>query len=270
MVEFTQPLSGIIDTYYQDYLEFNGRALPDARRKLNTIRRELGHRATLIPLEVERFLHLFKDRTPATRNRFRTRLAHLIKWATERELATGSLPHSLLKKEPENNERTRRLSPEEERRLIQYMPLDLHDLFLAALDTGLRKGALMKLRFRDVKEGALAVPASIQKHKQSQIIPLTKRLADIIERRAQESKADDLVFECPNWKREWMRARLLSGLEDLHWHDLRGEFASRLSELGVQVPVVSKLLGHGSLNTTQRYLRPRVEQFRDAIDKLGV
>ena len=270
MVEFTQPITQVIDTYFADYLEFHGRELNDNRRRLNILRREFGARTTLVPMDVERFFMSMREKTPATRNRFRSRLSHLIKWAIERELATGSLPKAILQKEPENNERTRRLSQDEEAKLLRFMPLELHDCFLAALDTGLRKGALMQLRFGDVKEGAIVVRAATQKHKKTQIIPLTKRLAGIIERRAQESRPSDVIFTCRDWKREWARARKRAGMEDFHWHDLRGEFASRLSELGVQVPVVSKLLGHGSLTTTQRYLRPRVEQFREAIDKLGV
>jgi site-specific recombinase XerD len=40
---------------------------------------------------------------------------------------------------------------------------------------------------------------------------------------------------------------------DLHWHDLRHEYASRLVERGVRLAQVRDLLGHASITTTERY-----------------
>ena len=45
-----------------------------------------------------------------------------------------------------------------------------------------------------------------------------------------------------------MRAKLT----DLHWHDLRHEYASRLVERGVPLSQVRDLLGHASIVTTER------------------
>ena len=40
---------------------------------------------------------------------------------------------------------------------------------------------------------------------------------------------------------------------DLRWHDLRGEYASRLVERGAPLSHVRDLLGHHSIVTTERY-----------------
>ena len=40
---------------------------------------------------------------------------------------------------------------------------------------------------------------------------------------------------------------------NLHWHDLRHEYASRLVERGVPLAQVRDLLGHASITTTERY-----------------
>ena len=40
---------------------------------------------------------------------------------------------------------------------------------------------------------------------------------------------------------------------NLHWHDLRHEYASRLVERGVPLSQVRDLLGHASIVTTERY-----------------
>jgi hypothetical protein len=40
---------------------------------------------------------------------------------------------------------------------------------------------------------------------------------------------------------------------NLHWHDIRHEFASRLDERGVPLSQIRDLLGHASIVTTERY-----------------
>ena len=265
------PFSDLLDRYEKEYLEFEGRELRVNRNRLDHLRRELGSHQVLTNSDIDRFTHIYSDRTPSTRNRYRALLKHVLRWGQQRGLVEGTVPVDLLRVERENGERTRRLSPEEETQLILAMDSDLRDLFYAALDTGLRRGALLKLKFKDVQAGVLVVPAHIQKHRQSQRIPLTKRLAEIVQHRWDMFPVKDhLIFNGKRFREHWDSARRKAGCPDLHWHDLRGEFASRLDEAGVEVSVTSRLLGHSSLNTTQRYLRPRVERFKDAIDRLGV
>ncbi len=57
------------------------------------------------------------------------------------------------------------------------------------------------------------------------------------------------------------------GLE-LSPHDLRHTFAKRLLNNGVQLTVVSKLLGHSKLETTARYVQPGWGDFEEAIEGL--
>jgi site-specific recombinase XerD len=42
------------------------------------------------------------------------------------------------------------------------------------------------------------------------------------------------------------------GQIDLHWHHLRHEYASRLAERGVPITEIQRLLGHASVQTTER------------------
>lgn len=43
------------------------------------------------------------------------------------------------------------------------------------------------------------------------------------------------------------------GIEDLHFHDLRHEAASRLAELGWTIPQMAAVTGHRTWATLQRY-----------------
>ena len=50
--------------------------------------------------------------------------------------------------------------------------------------------------------------------------------------------------------------------------DLRHEAGSRFEEAGVQVTLVSKILGHTNLTTTSRYLNINLRGLHAAMDKL--
>jgi Phage integrase family len=55
---------------------------------------------------------------------------------------------------------------------------------------------------------------------------------------------------------------------DLHRHDLRHEYASRLVERGVPLSQVRDLLGHASIVTTERYDNQRPEALFEAAKRL--
>jgi integrase len=55
---------------------------------------------------------------------------------------------------------------------------------------------------------------------------------------------------------------------NLHWHDLRHEYASRLVEHGVPLSQVRDLLGHASIVTTERYDNQQLERLQVAAGKL--
>lgn len=271
MIHFTRPFDEVLDLYKEDYLKAQGRELRANGNRLEHLHKHLGERTTITPSDVEGFILNYRDKKPATRNRYRSLLSHILKWANEREMSEGTLSPGLLRVEREHNERDRRLSKLEEDKLAVAMSNNLRDLFYAALDTGLRKGTLLKLQFRHLVDGALLVPASFQKQRKSQRIPLTSRLAGIIANRKEEALwaegpvEDHKIFTVSDFETQWRNARKAAGVDGLHWHDLRGEFASRLSEAGVGLETTSRLLGHSSFAMTQRYLRPRTEQFDDAI-----
>jgi integrase len=55
---------------------------------------------------------------------------------------------------------------------------------------------------------------------------------------------------------------------NLRWHDLRHEYASRLTEHGVPLAQVRDLLGHASVTTTERYETQTLMRLRAAAGKL--
>lgn len=56
--------------------------------------------------------------------------------------------------------------------------------------------------------------------------------------------------------------------ERVHPHMLRRTRATQLYQNGVSLPLVSRLLGHASLQTTQIYAQPSLQMLRDAIESV--
>jgi integrase len=68
--------------------------------------------------------------------------------------------------------------------------------------------------------------------------------------------------------REFRRATGAAGIDDLHFHDLRHTFASRLVARRFDLYRVQTLLGHKTARMTQRYAHLSPEGLREAVESL--
>lgn len=103
-------------------------------------------------------------RRPEIINRYISLLRHILNWAVGREyldrspMRRGNL--NLIAREKEDNRRHRRVSADEEERLLQVAPENLRPLIVVALDSGMRRGEMLALRWSDVdaRPGWIRVP----------------------------------------------------------------------------------------------------------------
>lgn len=58
-----------------------------------------------------------------------------------------------------------------------------------------------------------------------------------------------------NFLRSWKRALKMLGIPDKKFHTLRDTYATQLVDKGVPIVTVSRLLGHSSLKTTEKYVK---------------
>ena len=92
--------------------------------------------------------------TPASVNRTIELMRHMMNWALGREYLERTPfrrgTETLIRKLREDNQRRRRLSELEEARLLAAAPPLLRSMIVAALDTGMRRGEMLALRFADI------------------------------------------------------------------------------------------------------------------------
>lgn len=67
----------------------------------------------------------------------------------------------------------------------------------------------------------------------------------------------------------WYRVRREAGIGDVRLHDLRHTMASHAVMNGVPVPVVSRLLGHSSVQMTLRYAHLADRDIEAAAERVG-
>lgn len=222
-------------------------------------------------------------RLPSTAsvNRPVSLLRSILGWAVEHD-RLGGKPKVRL--DQEDYSRFRRVGGGEEESLLGAAPDRLKALIVVALDTGMRQGEMLALRCGDILSDSICLRGVTTKSAKTRVLPIaTARLRAILDW-LKDNKDDtaplitseDGTAGLLSFRRMWDSCRLRAhGFEpeltetlnlgpisrsqlrqiDLHWHDLRHEFACRLDDRGVSLGVIQRLLGHASIVTTERYLR---------------
>ena len=222
-----------------------------------------------------------RTRRPATINRYLSLLRHMFNWAVEHEFPHRS-PMVRIRQLQEDNIRHRRLSVESEKKILAVAPVHLRPLIIFALDTGLRRGEMLALRWTDLEArgGWIRVSGETAKSGKTRWVPIgTDRLRAVLrflrtDGLGQLKPSDAAVFSneagepIRHFQTAWRVTVERAGLDDLHWHDLRHEYASRLVEQRVPLSQVRDLLGHASIVTTERYDNQKQEVLFEAVQRL--
>ena len=223
-------------------------------------------------------------------NRFKARVRHFFNWA----IAQGYRDDTPFKRHGVNvvrlngaaeTVRARRLQPGEEERLIAAATPHLRALIIGALSTGCRVGELLTLQWQDVQvDGsgryrALILRAGKTKTGTLRVVPVGQRLAAVLEMLRTDPEGEDLPQEAfvfgdeigqsiSSVKTAWRTACEQAAIVDLHFHDLRREFACRLLESRAELHDVRDFLGHANITTTSRYLRSTTLRLERALTLL--
>ena len=193
-------------------------------------------------------------------------------WIIKSPFVTG---HSLISVADEHK-RERILSREEEMRLLAACTgrrEHLRPIIICALDTGMRHGEILKLKWLDIdfENGLIAVQAFNTKTMKERQIAMTGRLTQELQRLFEKSANDPdaLIFGIgDNVKRSFTGVRTEAGLPDVRFHDLRHTHATRLVAAHIPISEVGRVLGHTQVNTTYRYVNANVETARRAAAAL--
>lgn len=130
------------------------------------------------------------------------------------------------------------------------------------LQTGIRIGELATLRMDDVQQEGLRI-RPFEKHEE-RVVPLNKSAREALDRylKVRPNVENDHIFITKSGKPFLVRNIRtaieryfrLAGIEDAKVNDLRHTFVVHHLKHGVSLVLLSKILGHKRLSTTERYL----------------
>jgi integrase len=148
-------------------------------------------------------------------------------------------------------------------------------IYLTAAFTGLRRGEIVALRWREVDfvrqhirvaasygEGGLTTPKS-GKARSVPLAPQVARALARLNQREEHTGEDDLVFpgiaggylDASALYRRYKTALRCAGLRDLRFHDLRHTFGTQvIGNPRVSILQLKEWMGHADVQTTMRYL----------------
>jgi integrase len=138
-------------------------------------------------------------------------------------------------------------------------------IILLALETGMRRGEILSLRWEHIDQQARSLLIPHAKNGYPRILPLTDATTEII---ARVPERGDRVFpiSANAFRLAWERLRRRAGIAELHFHDLRHEAISRFFERGLTVPEVALLSGHRDARMLFRYTHPAREEIIKKLD----
>lgn len=227
----------------------------------------------------ERKTHQGEGCKPATVNRVLALASRIINLARD-EGYTNSNPLARVRREKVDNARHRYLDSDEQEQLLTALEADnfchLRPMILLDLHTGIRFGELLQMEASDIHlaEDMIVLAESKTKERRKRKVPLNDVSRQIV-RELLEAKSpySERLFYGPRFTRgsvrhTFARAVKASELVNVHFHDLRRTFATRLLNAGVMEYVISSLLGHSVQSVTGRYAVPTLEAQRDAVKRL--
>jgi len=208
--------------------------------------------------------------TTATRNRYLATLKTLYKCAARWGYIARN-PTEPVKIQKEEGKIPNALSPEEVEAVLALLP-EISALAATvatvAADTGARRGEIQRIAWEDIDLEAETLTIPTSKNKEPRRMPLTPRLIALFARLRPEQPAG-LVLRFDNVKRALTTAGRRLGIGHIHFHQFRHSYATHLLDAGVPLERVQYLLGHSSIEITQRYDHPRPARYRDAVAALA-
>lgn len=198
---------------------------------------------------------------PATINRLVATVKHMFTKAVEWDMVEEEIAKRVRKVRllEENNRRLRYLSQDECQSLIDACEGHLRPIVVAALNTGMRKGEVLGLKWDnvDLKHGFILLDKT--KNGDRRELPINDTLRSTLAGLTLRLDVKHVFYDSKTGKpyqdikRSFTSALKRAGIKDFHFHDLRHTFASHLVMAGVDITTVKELLGHKTLTMTLRY-----------------
>lgn len=233
--------------------------------------------------DAENFIdHLRKTAPLGTYNYLRTLKAMFNKAIEWNHLRSNVFTKVKLPKRQEKNPAF--ITPDELAKILEKIDKQfVRDIAEISFYSGMRLSEATFLKWKNISININTITIGDDsfntKTRKSRSIPIHPRVKEIIEKlkdRRKNKKEDYLFRKSGNQpftgsyiSKQFKKACREAGIDEaVHYHNLRHSTASLLSQKGVSLYTIQKILGHTTINTTQIYAHLQIDTLRDAVNQL--
>lgn len=226
--------------------------------------------------------HYGTPRSAATVNRYLAAISHVFTIAWKEWSWVDRNPVINVRRLKEPRGRVRFLDDQERHRLLdackKSRSIFLHPIVVLALSTGMRKGEILRLRWRDMNFDSKRIVIQETKNGERRAVPLVGIALQLIKKlKINDSGSfEDFIFhspesptKCCSIRTAWDKAIKRADVKDFRFHDLRHSTASYLAMNGASLLEIADILGHKTLQMVKRYAHLSDDHKADVLEKMN-
>ena len=259
----------LIERYMAEVTPTMRGAKPDLIRLAAISRRSIA-KLNLVALTPQRICEYrdlrLQEVAPATVIRELAYFSSIINHACREWGINVSNPVLMVKKPAGPQGRSRILDGAELDKLLEQLkPVGRKSIWMAplvqlALETAMRRGELLSLRWEHVDLAHRTAHIELTKNGEARTVPLSTKAVEILLKlpRSIDGRVFPVTHEVVS--QAFNRARKQAGIENIRFHDLRRTAITKLAERLPNLVELSAVSGHKSLAMLKRYYHPNPQQ----------
>ena len=269
----------LAEMYLEDYAKANKRSWKSDRSYLKAMKEYFGARPvdeiTAFDMEKYKARRLEGGVKKSTVNRCLAILRRMFNLAIAWGHMKGNPMKGIRLFSEKDNLKERILTPEEEVRLLETCAPHLREIIVLAVNSGLRRGEALGLRWQDIDFDNRILKVERSKSGKQRFIEMNSAIVELLRQRRMKNPGPGHVFLNPKTGKAFVEVKTgftaacrRAGIKGLRFHDLRHTFATRLIEAGIDIVTIRDLLGHSSVRLTERYTHSKSELKHRAVEAL--
>lgn len=279
-------LSDLLERYLSEVTPLKKSALSESTRIKRLLREEdlCCYKLTAL---TPRLMAEYRDRrlgevSGSSVNRELSLISHVLTTAIREWELPISNPVRAIRKAKENPGRERRLSKDEETRLLAQLEQSsrtergsfkaggtqnpwVRAVVIFAIETGMRRGEILSLMWDNVDLQKRVARLLDTKNGEGRSVPLTLKAKVLLDGLLRSNDGRVFPTTAEAVKLAFVRAVDRAQIKNFRFHDLRHEAITRMFEKGLNVMEVASISGHKTLQMLQRYTHINAVKLIDRI-----
>lgn len=205
----------------------------------------------------------------STANRYFTIVKAIINLMTKLRLYTSLSPCIGVIKKPENPMKTEFLDKEGIKAIVEAASERFRPFLICAITTGLRRGEIMKLDWKDINFKANIIHIHLAKSGKSRELPMCQDARNLFLSLGPKPEGKIFFLTEAMIKRDFKQALLKANLPHIPFHSTRHTFASQFRINNGNLNDLQSMLGHSTIALTMRYAHLSPEYANQSIQCLN-